>query len=135
MEYPQLKSNFEKIIIYDSKIKSIGSKANEFKKNNMIILFGEIVPDELKLYCYIIEIAKVLKKIKINDLLLVGNIEYIIIGVGNKVNRNLQEIGHITIDFNGNMIGQAGTLYVEKKDFLNVNVGSSIQIFRKANIM
>jgi len=55
--------------------------------------------------------------------------------LGEKVERNLQELGHITINFNGNnMPDQSGTLYLEKKDIGNIKPNNLIRIVRKENM-
>lgn len=58
------------MVAYESKITELGEKANhvesDFFEPNMMIFFGDSVPETLKQYCYILntsEINSLLKKV------------------------------------------------------------------------
>ena len=52
--------------------------------------------------------------------------------VGSEVQKNLRDLGHITLRFNGNEEGESleGSLYLESKGVADVKVGDEIAIYR-----
>ena len=43
-------------IIYQNKVKALGNCVEEFKDANMFILFGNNAPEELRDYCYSVDV-------------------------------------------------------------------------------
>jgi glucitol/sorbitol PTS system EIIA component len=82
-------------------ITEIGSLVQSFEKEKILILFGPNAPQELR------EISVIHQfKSDVNDDLLVedgklylGDQEYSITAVGSSANKNLKELGHISIYF------------------------------------
>ena len=115
--------------IYQTKIISIGKMANSFSEAKLIILFGNSVPPELKDYCYEINVSKLSATPDSSMILSINNIEYNITAVGNDVYKNLSELGHVTLNFNGATIADLpGTIYLENKSIPNINVNDIITI-------
>ncbi|HCT98282.1 glucitol/sorbitol PTS system EIIA component [Aerococcus sp. 150760007-1] len=115
--------------IYQTKILNIGPEAEIFKEEKMMILFGDDAPADLADYCYGIEKANLSEEIQVGQYVVIEGHEFQITAVGNVVNKNLQELGHITIKFDGAVSPElAGTLYVEDKPIPNVENGSEISI-------
>lgn len=118
-------------IIYDTQITDIGNKASDFLKNDMFIIFKENVPQELADYCYIHNKNSFMEDIKPEDILCIDNIEYKITSVGNMVNQNLNQLGHITFKFTGDREAAIpGTLFLEKKKIAPLRKGTVIKIIR-----
>lgn len=115
--------------VFETNVINIGNEAELFKSENMIILFGSNAPDDLADYCYNIELNGVKDSIQEGQTLSVGNENYIITAVGNVVEKNLKDLGHITIKFDGsNEATLAGTLYVEEKELPEISIGTEITI-------
>ncbi|AQL55983.1 PTS glucitol/sorbitol transporter subunit IIA [Abyssicoccus albus] len=114
--------------MYKTQVKSIGKDAHVFNSEKMIILFGENAPNELVDFCYIIEINPV-DEITENNKLIIDDKEYAITKVGNAVQKNLNDLGHITLKFDGSTHAeQAGTLYLEDTSVPTIEKGTIIKI-------
>ncbi|WP_312608641.1 PTS glucitol/sorbitol transporter subunit IIA [Mammaliicoccus sciuri] len=115
--------------MYQTEIKKIGKDANAFEAEKMIILFGDNAPDELVDFCYIIDINRVENEITESNKLVIDGTEYGITKVGSAVNINLNDLGHITLKFDGSTNAeQSGSLYLEDKPLVSLQVGSKIEI-------
>lgn len=118
-------------IIYSTRIENIGEKAKEFFEANMFITFKENAPQELIEYCFIHNENNLLEDIKPNDILCIDDVNYKIKAVGELVNQNLKELGHITYNFLGEEEAKVGgTLYLEKKEIAPIAVGTILKVIR-----
>lgn len=116
-------------VVYQTKVKEIGSDAKDFSEIKMAILFGEEAPDALRSSCYIIEVNPIESEIVVGMYLLINNKKYQITAVGNEVQRNLGNLGHIAISFtNKDKAELSGTLYVEEDEYPSISVGDRIEI-------
>lgn len=116
-------------IIYENKIKASGEFAETFLDEGMIIFFGDNAPDTLADYCYSIDINEVKDTIKPGQILMIDGIAFKITAVGDVAQKNLVNLGHITVAFNGaTEPALSGTIYVENKDIPKVKIGSEISI-------
>lgn len=115
--------------VYETNILDFGSEAEMFQAENMVILFGEEAPAELADYAYIINVNPVEGSIEPGMTLSIDDVSYAITAVGNVVNKNLADLGHITLRFNGDTVAELpGTLYLEEKDMPTIAKGSTITI-------
>ncbi|AXY24965.1 PTS sorbitol transporter subunit IIA [Suicoccus acidiformans] len=115
--------------VYETKVVNIGSDAAMFKEENMIVLFGENAPADLADYTYNVEVTPVKETITTGMTLMIDSAEFIITAVGDVVEKNLNDLAHITIRFNGaNEAELAGTLYVEGKEIPDISIGTMIVI-------
>ncbi len=118
--------------IFDTKVKTIGKDAELFKNEDTLILFGNSAPEELKDYCYSIDVNPILGEIQPNQVFKFDNQEYTITAVGSEAPVTLKGLGHCTIRFNGSENAEMpGTIYVERKPMPDIQVGTKIQIIRK----
>ncbi len=114
--------------IYENKIKDIGSMVDAFG-NEMAVLFGDNAPDTLKDFCYTVDIKAVDGKIEIGDTLLIDKEIFSIKAVGEIAQKNLEALGHLTINFTGDESGLLpGAIVVEKKDCPKISLGTIISI-------
>lgn len=115
--------------MYQTIVKAIGSEAGLFKEEQMLILFGENAPESLKNYCYNVEVAPVEGLITEEMILQIGDQSYLITAVGEVVTKNLQELGHITIKFDGGTTAELpGTLHVVAGAYPRITIGTQILI-------
>jgi PTS system glucitol/sorbitol-specific IIA component len=96
------------------------------------VLFGNNAPEDVAEYCLLIDLSKVNGEISKGDLFQLGGRSYTITSVGSKVALNLEQLGHITLQFDGKEDeGLPGTLYLENADFQKPEIGSAIEIIKK----
>lgn len=115
--------------LYKTKVINIGNEAEMFREEGMIILFGENAPESLSDYCYNIKVEPVAGEIEAGMELSIGSEKYSVTAVGSVVRKNLSELGHITIKFDGSREAELpGTLYVEDKALPEITIGEEIFI-------
>jgi PTS system glucitol/sorbitol-specific IIA component len=115
--------------IYKTKVKSIGELVNSFIAEKIIILFGDKAPQELKDFCYNIELVNINGEIYAGQKFYINNEAFEITSVGSAVQHNLATLGHITLCFNGAVSPELpGTLYLENKKIPKIELGSEIKI-------
>lgn len=115
--------------LYKTKVINIGNEAEMFREEGMIILFGENAPESLSDYCYNIKVEPVAGEIEAGMELSIGSEKYSVTAVGSVVRKNLSELGHITIKFDGSREAELpGTLYVEDRDLPEITIGEEISI-------
>lgn len=106
----------------------IGNKAYDLLQNNMIILFNDNAPPELKSYCVLHNDSNLLEKIKIGDKLHIDNYLYTVTAVGNVANENLKNLGHIVLVFDGSLTSQLPG-YIHLKPKLNNKIDVNTKIY------
>lgn len=115
--------------IYKTEIKSIGKLAKDFLQEKMLILFGNEAPDGLKDYCFGIDVRSVNDEIQTGQHLFIDQSRFKITAVGRLVQKNLADLGHITMRFDGSTKADlAGTLYLESKPIPDIEIGTRIAI-------
>lgn len=120
--------NIEKTV-FETQVVEVGQDARDFKEIKMAILFGNEAPDALRPSCYLIHVTPVATDIKPGMTLVIDNQTYPITAVGNEVQTNLSNLGHIAISFTGATKAELpGTLYVADRDYPVIDVDSNIKI-------
>lgn len=115
--------------IYKTNITNVGSDAEMFVAEEMIILFGENTPDDLKDYVYNIVVTPLNGEILPGQNLLIDGEAFEITAVGNVVEQNLGQLGHITLKFDGAEQAELpGTLYLEAKPVPILQENSTLEI-------
>jgi PTS system glucitol/sorbitol-specific IIA component len=74
---------------------------------------------------------KILDCVQQGDILVIADQEYRITYVGDEVRTNLENLGHITLRFDGNTEGLGGSVYLEEKALPIIGIGDTISIYRK----
>lgn len=116
-------------LIYNTEVTSIGPLVEGFYPEKMMILFKENAPEELADYCVLHGVNDLKGEIKPGYTLKIDGIEYKITAVGDVVNKNLKDLGHICLKFDGSTkAALEGTLYLEDKAIKEVSLGSEIEI-------
>lgn len=116
--------------IYSTKITNIGDMAEAFYGEKMVILFKDNAPEELADYCILHQGNQVSDVIQAGDVLAFNQKTYNIVCVGEEVQPNLTNLGHITLRFDGSREGLGGSLYLEDTDMPSINIGDQISIYR-----
>ena len=121
--------------IYSSKIVELGGQVTDFiSAAKMIILFQESMAlPELRDSCVLHTGNTLTDTIKVGDVFKIGSAEFKILKVGSEVQKNLMNLGHITIKFDGGK-GDVleGSLHVEDKPIPEIKVGEELSIYKAA---
>lgn len=119
--------------IYETIIEDFGGSAQDFLSEGMFVIFEHNAPEELKNFCFLHSLNQLNHNIEINDIVEIGEIKGIVKYVGEAVNKNLKELGHITFSIRDEYkkSPMAGTLYLSIEGELNINIGSKIKISRR----
>jgi PTS system glucitol/sorbitol-specific IIA component len=111
-------------------ILSIGKKATELAEMNMLILFSNEAPDDLKEYCIIHDQAQKIEALQENDHLYLGSKKYTIKAVGATAIDTFNALGHLTLKFNRSDDLLPGSIYLEEQLVEMPQIGNIIS-FRK----
>ena len=114
---------------YRTTVTAAGPEATAFIGQGMFVTFGEDAPDALKEFCFIIDAsAQTTRDIEVGQVLVLDGTPYPITAVGNVARKNLDGLGHITINFDGaTEAALEGTLHVSGAAPA-LSVGSTIAI-------
>lgn len=114
--------------IYENTVKGVGDLASAFAEEKTIILFGDTAPDTLKDYCYSIDVKKADAEIIPGQMLEIDGKEYKILVTGHVMQKNLEALGHISIQFSGAKDCLPGSMVVEEAKVPVLQIGSVIRI-------
>lgn len=117
---------------YSTKVQALGPMVKDFINEKMMIIFNENAPAELRDFCVLHRGNQLDDTVKVGDTLHLGDHAYKVVFVGSQVQKNLKDLGHITIRFNGNSEGESleGSLYVEDKPAVIPQPGEEIYLTR-----
>lgn len=114
--------------IYTTTVRGIGPEAASFAEQGMYVLFGDGAPASLADFCFTIDINRSADNIRPGDRLVIDGTAYPITAVGGLVRKNLDGLGHITLNFDGAARAQLeGTLHVQG-EAPALTIGSTISI-------
>lgn len=116
-------------MIFETHVTHIGPEAEMFRQEKMLILFGNDAPETLADYCYNIQLSPSTDEILAGMEFFFDDQSYKITAVGDVVKKNLDDLGHITLRFDGSETAELpGTLYVEDKELPTITIGTKIMI-------
>lgn len=116
-------------MIFETQVTNIGPEAEMFQQEKMLIFFGDDAPETLADYCYNIQLTPSTNEITAGMTFSFDDQPYTITAVGDVVKKNLDDLGHITLRFDGSETAELpGTLYVEEKTMPIITVGTKIAI-------
>ena len=121
---------------YSATIAEIGGQVQDFiAAAKMIVLFDETMSrtlPELRDACVLHKDGKLTDVVKAGDTLKIGSAEFKVLKAGSEVTRNLMNLGHISIKFDG---GEGdlleGSVHVEDKPIPDPKVGDEISFSRE----
>ncbi|CAH1540635.1 MULTISPECIES: PTS glucitol/sorbitol transporter subunit IIA [Vibrio] len=113
--------------LYKVQIKRVGEFANCALEDDMMIIFSEVAPSDAADYCFIHDHDELKGLITQGGLFKLGQQQYLITAVGDVVNQNLAQLGHITIKFDASNEAQyPGCLHVKGRRPQRVICGEEI---------
>lgn len=86
---------------YRVEVIKIGELVEELLGEEILILFNADAPEELAEISVLHTGNDLVEDVKPGDKIKIGDVEYIVTGVGSEANRTLRELGHCTLKFNG----------------------------------
>ncbi len=119
--------------IYSTKVVELGGQVQDFiAAAKMIIMFEESMTlPELRDACVMHTGNHLEDMIKPGDIYKIGNAEFKIIKVGSEVQKNLMNLGHITVKFDGGASELLeGSLLVEEKPIPDIKPGDELAIYK-----
>lgn len=119
-------------VIYKTEVIRLGSEAMDALDQNLLILFGQEVPEILEDMVFVHNNNEVLAEPKKGDYLLVDEQEFEIVSVGEVAYQNLSQLGHCTLTFGENQDQEIlpGSIYLKSLRAPKAGVGSIIQIIQ-----
>jgi PTS system glucitol/sorbitol-specific IIA component len=119
----------EKIIKYKATVTEIGPLVKEFTEAGILVFFGDDAPPELREFSIIHDGKDLVADISPTDTIIIDDELYLVMAVGDIANKNLSNLGHLIMKFNGSEKAQLpGDVCVEDKPVHQVEIGSVIQI-------
>ncbi len=101
-------------MLYRTEVTRIGEYASDALSDHMMILFNDNAPADVADYCFIHPHAALTGTILPGANLVLAGLRYPVTAVGDVVNQNLAELGHITIRFDGGDVAEyPGTVHVQ----------------------
>ncbi|MCG1009552.1 PTS glucitol/sorbitol transporter subunit IIA [Salinicoccus sp. ID82-1] len=112
-----------------STIVELGKEWEMMKEGDMLILFNETAPQELKDIAVIHNGSGVTEPVAAGDYMHLGDTSFEILFVGDVANETLRDLGHATFNFNGESHSDLpGTVCLEKKEIPELREGQEIII-------
>jgi glucitol/sorbitol PTS system EIIA component len=116
---------------YKTKVVEIGPLVNEFIKKKIVVFFKKGAPQELVEFSIIHEPEAIFKEVELGDQIIIDNKQFTVLAIGNVANKNICELGHLVLKFNGShTVRLPGEVCVEKKKIPEIKIGSIIEIFQ-----
>jgi PTS system glucitol/sorbitol-specific IIA component len=88
-------------VIYRTTVHDAGPLAEAFVSEGMFVTFGSNAPEALREFCYIVDINEVAAALAPGQQLTVDGRAFPITAVGEVAQRNLQNLGHVTVNIDG----------------------------------
>lgn len=86
---------------YRAIVTEIGPLVAEFRPENMLIVFGDNAPPELREMCACHDGGAPEKDIAVDDIIIFDGVEYLVTAVGEEANTTFRTMGHCTFSFTG----------------------------------
>ncbi len=112
--------------LYNVEITKVGECASDALGDDMLILFNESVPADAAEFCFVHHHDELRGEIVVGGNVVIDGWTYPITAVGDAVNQNLGNLGHITLRFDGAETADfVGSLHLSGKQPQTVAVGST----------
>ncbi|RKL61392.1 PTS sorbitol transporter subunit IIA [Thermoanaerobacteraceae bacterium SP2] len=119
------------MVVFESVIDNIGENGLDFLCEKMVILFNNNAPIELAKFSVLIKPGKLLFPIERGDIFTIGELTYKVTAIGKEANKNLNDLGHVVLKFDGeDLPSLPGNIHLEAKELPKFTPGLIIT-FRK----
>lgn len=114
---------------YKSRITALGPMALDFLSESMIILFNDNAPKELAEISVLHTACEVEKDIKVGDVIIIGNKDYVVTAIGGEANKTFKSLGHCTLKFTGKEEAELpGHIELSGDGIPEIKIGSVLEI-------
>lgn len=111
-----------------AKIIELGNEWEMMKSENMVVLFNEEAPQELRDIA-VVHNGNLSKGVVAGDVMQLNEVAFEVLFVGDKANETLRDLGHATFQFNGEVDSDLpGTICLEGKGIPKLDIGQNIII-------
>lgn len=115
-----------------TKVCSIGEHALDFVNERMVIFFNKKVQRELSTYSILIDDLEGEANIEVGDFVVFDDMEYRITAIGEVALKNLRELGHCVVKFDGKSNAELpGNIHVENKAMPQFKKGMQIKLLKE----
>jgi PTS system glucitol/sorbitol-specific IIA component len=112
--------------LYGIEIIKVGECASDALSDDMLVLFNESVPADAAEFCFVHTHDELRGEIVVGGNVVIDDCNYPITAVGDAVNQNLGNLGHITLRFDGAETADfVGSLHLSGMQPRAVTVGST----------
>lgn len=120
------------MIVYSSKVTSIGELVPAFAAEGILVFFGKDAPEELHSFCIMHELEEKSGELSVGDIVQIADQEFEILALGSVANENLMNLGHLNLKANGNTEAELpGDVCVRETQLPEVTIGSKFSIIRR----
>lgn len=113
--------------LYSVEVIEVGECASEALSDDMLIIFNESAPADVVEYCFIHNHDTLRGEIVVGGHVVIDEMTYPITAVGDGVNQNLGNLGHITLRFDGGDSADfIGSLHLAGVQPRSLAIGSTI---------
>ena len=117
------------MIKYEATITEIGPLVDEFIEHKILVLFGAEAPEELAEFSVLHDGTELHDPIAAGDTVHLDDHAYQVLAVGEVVNANLANLGHLILKFNGlDEPEMPGDVNVEDEDIPELGPGMKLRI-------
>lgn len=117
------------MIKYQGTILSIGPLVEEFRQAGILVFFGADAPEELLDFSIIHDARELKEPVAAGDIVTIKEEKYKVLAVGDVVNTNLANLGHLILKFSGEEKARLpGDVNLEAKPVPEIEVGTSFKI-------
>ncbi|MEF9918483.1 MAG: PTS glucitol/sorbitol transporter subunit IIA [Eubacterium sp.] len=114
---------------YQTTVTEIGPMVQEFIDEKMIIVFNDNAPAALREMAVLHTIEEMEHDIKVDDIIVIGDKEYLVTAVGSEANETLKMMGHCTFCFNGGDTAKIpGQIELLGESMPEITLGCTIEI-------
>lgn len=117
------------MIKYRAKVTAVGPLANEFFESDIIVFFGGSAPEELHEHSVLHDGEILHSDVCPGDMVYIAGKSYVVRAVGSLANKNLRNLGHVVLKFNGQSeVEMEGDINVTAKPLPHLTSGSIFSI-------
>lgn len=119
------------MILYEGKVINIGPLVSEFIDAGILVFFGDGAPPELVEFSIIHNATELNDQIMPGDFFRLKDKNFKVLAVGDVANKNIKNLGHIILKFNGKSKAELpGDISLEKTEIPKIAIGDQFQFYR-----
>ena len=114
---------------YKTKVTKIGDMVAAFIDQRIIIVYNDNAPPELAELSVCHTAAELARDVRVGDVVVLGNRDYVVSAVGGEANQTLVTMGHCTLSFKGaDVVELPGHIELMGEDMPEIKAGDPFEI-------